>query len=208
MRIRSEQAGQVEATALQQVGTREVGFSGFGDSVFGSHPVASTGVGFAPSSSSPPPPPPPPPSAPEPQGLAGLFSGLLGSGARSSSPAPQRPKAEPRGTLPAGAASAAGPTDREILIAGMHQLQDAMPALNPGGAVIIAASSRTAKCPNARLNNCRFFKAFVRQLPRCQPLSCLMHQVRSQVMVQFRGSTASRPCVEAFCLSHAILQSR
>ena len=78
---------------------------------FGSHPVASTGVGFAPSSSSPPP-PPPPPSAPEPQGLAGLFSGLLGSGARSSSPVPP--------------ASSAGPTDREILIAGMHQLLDAM----------------------------------------------------------------------------------
>ena len=118
LRIRSQQAGEGEATALQQVGTKEVGFSGIGDSGFGSHPAASTGVGFAPSSSSRPPPPPP-----EPQGLAGLFSGLLGSGARSSSPAPQRPKAEPRGTLPAGAASAAGPTDREILIAGMHQLQ-------------------------------------------------------------------------------------
>ena len=37
----------------------------------------------------------------------------------------------------------------------------------------------------------RFFKAFVRQLPRCQPISCLMHQVRSQMMVQFRGSAAS-----------------
>ena len=118
LRIRSQQAGEGEATALQQVGTKEVGFSGIGDGGFGSHPAASTGVGFAPSSSSRPPPPPP-----EPQGLAGLFSGLLGSGARSSSPAPQRPKAEPRGTLPAGAASAAGPTDREILIAGMHQLQ-------------------------------------------------------------------------------------
>ena len=28
----------------------------------------------------------------------------------------------------------------------------------------------------------RFFKAFVRQLPRCKPISCLMHQVRSQMM--------------------------
>ena len=94
LRIRSQQAGEVEATALQQVGTREVGFSGLGDSGFGSHPVASTGVGFAPSSSSPPPPPPSPPSAPEPQGLAGLLSGLLGSGARSSSPAPRKQNPE------------------------------------------------------------------------------------------------------------------
>ena len=32
LRIRSQQAGEVEATALQPVGTREVGFSRFGDS--------------------------------------------------------------------------------------------------------------------------------------------------------------------------------
>ena len=37
----------------------------------------------------------------------------------------------------------------------------------------------------------RFFKAFVRQLPRCQPISCLMHQVRSPMMVQFRGRAAT-----------------
>ena len=46
LRIRSQQAGEVEATALQQVGTtcREVGFNGFGDSGFGSHPVARLGL--------------------------------------------------------------------------------------------------------------------------------------------------------------------
>ena len=57
-----------------------------------------------------------------------------------------------------------------------------------GGAVINAASTRTAKC---QLSRPRFFKASVRRLPRCQPLSWLMHQVRSQVMVQFRGSTTT-----------------
>ena len=133
MRIRSQQAGGVEAT-------REVGFKGLGDSTFGSHPVASAGVGFAPSSSSPH--PPPPPSVAEPQGLAGLFSGLR-AGARSSSPAPQRPKAEPRGTLPAGAASVAGPTDRELLIAGMHQLQDAMSEMQGSRAERDGSSSPT-----------------------------------------------------------------
>ena len=139
LRIRSQQAGEVEATALQQVGTREVGFSGIGDSGFGSHPVASTGVGFALFSSSAPP-PPPLPSAPEPQGLAGLFSGLLGSGARSSSPARRGRKQNPE------AASAAGPTDREILIAGVHQLEDlapsAMAALHPRILKVLKQSSQ------------------------------------------------------------------
>ena len=42
-----------------------------------------------------------------------------------------------------------------------------------------------------QLSRPRFFKASVRRLPCCQPVSWLMHPVRSQVMVQFRGSTAT-----------------
>ena len=58
------------------------------------------------------------------------------------------------------------------------------PAFNPGGAVINAASTRTTNSPSPT-------RGSTRRLPRCQPLSWLMHQVRSQVMVQFRGSTAT-----------------
>ena len=67
-----------------------------------------------------------------PQGLAGLLSGLSGAGAQSSSPGHQRPTAEPRGTIHAGAASAAELTERELLIAGMQQLQDAMSEIIKG----------------------------------------------------------------------------
>ena len=58
LRVRSQQAGEVEATALQQVGTRGVGFSGFGDSGLGSRTVTTSGVALTPVPSSNPPPPP------------------------------------------------------------------------------------------------------------------------------------------------------
>ena len=84
LRIQSQQAGGYEASALQQVGAREVGFSRF-DSGLGSRSVTTSGVALTPVPSSTPPPP-----AAEPQGLTGLLLGLLGAGARSSSSGHQR----------------------------------------------------------------------------------------------------------------------
>ena len=43
LRIQSQQAGGYEASALQQVGAREVGFSRFGDSGLGSRTVTTSG---------------------------------------------------------------------------------------------------------------------------------------------------------------------
>ena len=44
LRIQSQQAGGYEASVLQQVGAREVGFSRFDDSELGSRTVTKSGV--------------------------------------------------------------------------------------------------------------------------------------------------------------------
>ena len=59
--------------------------------------------------------PPPPANT---QGLASLLSGLLGSRPRSQSPAGQRSRTGPAVNQPTG------PSDRDVLLAGMQQLQD------------------------------------------------------------------------------------
>lgn len=237
-RIQSQQAGGYEAPALQQVGAKEVSFSRFGDSGLGSRTVTTSGVALTPVPSSTP--PPPPAAEPQGLtglllGLLGAGIRSSSSGHRSSSNEEEQDKLQyaagtgrtlQPGAIPGRqdslqalatvfqaalqvvqaaqhASHASGPQ------ASRHSLQPSTQEEQPSSQPQLALSSApiqdsTTVCP-------RFFKAFVRQLPCCQPVSCLMHQVRAQMMVQFRGSAATLRVgrvLKPFASATLLLQSR
>ena len=205
---------------LQQVGAREVGFSRFDDSELGSRTVTKSGVALTPVPSSTPPPPAAEPQGLTGLllGLLGAGARSSSSGHQRSPNEEEQDRlhfAAGVGRVAVKPGAIPGRQDSLQVMATVFQaaLQVAQAAQHASHASGPQASCHSLRpstqeeqsstqpqlaLPSAPTQDSttvqshpRLFKASVRRLPRCQPLSWLMHQVRSQVMVQFRGSTAT-----------------